>query len=69
MSAYPLAIIVMVGNSLASPHVEIMTTFSKLFNAVILIIGGYILQAVLIVTTVFQLVRTRQAIVHQKQKN
>ncbi|HYY40901.1 MAG TPA: hypothetical protein VE692_06595 [Nitrososphaera sp.] len=66
----PLAIIVMVGNSLASPHVEIMTTFSKPFNAVILIIGGYILQAALIVTTVFQLVRTRgQAIVHQKQKN
>ena len=49
--------------------VEMTTTFSKLFNAVILIIGGYILQAVLIVTTVFQLVRTRQAIVHQKQKN
>jgi hypothetical protein len=65
----PLAIIVMIGNSLASPHVEIMTTFSKPFNAVILIIGGYILQAALIVTTVFQLVRKRQAIVHQKQKN
>jgi hypothetical protein len=65
----PLAIIVMIGNSLASPHVEIMTTFSKPFNAVILIIGGYILQAALIVTAVFQLVRKRQAIVHQKQKN
>jgi hypothetical protein len=65
----PLAIIVMVGNSLAPPHVEIMTTFSKPFNAVILIIGGYILQAALIATTIFQLVRTRQAIVHQKQKN
>jgi hypothetical protein len=60
----PLAIIVMVGNSLAPPHVEIMTTFSKPFNAVILIIGGYILQAALIATTIFQLVRTRQVIVH-----
>jgi hypothetical protein len=65
----PLAIIVILGNSLAPPHVEIMTTFSKPFNAVILIIGGYILQAALIATTIFQLVRTRQAIVHQKQKN
>ena len=65
----PLAIIVMVGNSLAPPHVEIMTTFSKPFNAVILIIGGYVLQAALISTTIFELVRTRQAIVHQKQKN
>jgi hypothetical protein len=64
----PLAIIVMVGNSLASPHVEMMTTFSKPFNAVILIIGGYILQGALIGTTIVQLVRTRQAIV-QKQKN
>jgi len=65
----PLAIIVMVGNSLAPPHVEIMTTFSKPFNAVMLIIGGYVLQAALISTTIFELVRTRQAIVHQKQKN
>jgi hypothetical protein len=64
----PLAIVVMVGNSLASPHVEMMTTFSKPFNAVILIIGGYVLQGALIGTTIVQLVRTRQVIV-QKQKN
>ena len=36
----PLAILVMVGNSLAPPHVELMTTFSKPFNAVLLIFGG-----------------------------
>jgi nitrate reductase gamma subunit len=64
----PLAVIVMVGNSLASPHVEMMTTFSKPFNAVILIIGGYVLQAVLIGTTILVLARTRQGII-QKQKN
>ncbi len=64
----PLAIIVMVGNSLASPHVEMMTTFSKPFNAVMLIIGGYVLQGALIGTTILQLVRTRQGIV-QNQKN
>ena len=51
----PLAAIVMVGNSLAPPHVEIMTTFSKPFNAVLLIIGGYILQAALIATTIHEL--------------
>jgi hypothetical protein len=60
----PLAIIVILGNSLAPPHVEIMTTFSKPFNAVLLIIGGYILQAALIAATIFQLVKTRQLIVH-----
>ena len=64
----PLAVIVMVGNSLASPHVEMMTTFSKPFNAVILIIGGYVLQAALIGTTILRLVRTRQGII-QKQEN
>jgi hypothetical protein len=45
-----------------------MTTFSKPFNALLLIIGGYILQAALIGTTVMQLARTRLAIV-QKQNN
>jgi hypothetical protein len=64
----PLAIIVILGNSLASPHVEMMTTFSKPFNAVMLIIGGYVLQGALIGTTILQLVRTGQGIV-QNQKN
>ena len=64
----PLAIIVMVGNSLASPHVEIMTTFSKPFNAIMLIIGGYVLQGALIGTTILQLIRKRRDII-QKRKN
>ncbi|MEW5840085.1 hypothetical protein [Nitrososphaera sp.] len=51
----PLAVVVMIGNSLAPPHVEIMTTFSKPFNAVILITGGYVLQALLIASTVAEL--------------
>ncbi|MDQ3903847.1 MAG: hypothetical protein M3247_09445, partial [Thermoproteota archaeon] len=65
----PLAIIVMIGNSLAPPHVKIMTTFSKPFNAVVLIIGGYVLQAALVGTTIFQLVKTRKTIVHQRPKS
>ncbi|HVX02011.1 MAG TPA: hypothetical protein VHA09_02550 [Nitrososphaera sp.] len=56
----PLAVAVMVGNSLAPPHVEIMTTFSKPFNAVVLITGGYVLQIALIVTTVMELQRIRR---------
>jgi hypothetical protein len=63
-----IEVIVIVGNSLAPPHIEIMTTFSKPFNALLLIIGGYILQAALIGTTVMQLARTRLVIV-QKQNN
>jgi hypothetical protein len=63
----PLAILVMVGNSLATPHVELMTTFSKPLNAILLIIGGYVLQAALIGTTIVQFARARKAIV-QDQK-
>lgn len=55
----PLAVAVMVGNSLAPPHVEIMTTFSKPLNAIILITGGYILQVLLIATTIMELKRKR----------
>lgn len=58
----PLAVIVMVGNSLAPPHIEIMTTFSKPFNAVVLIIGGYVLQALLIAFAAREIVRNRKAL-------
>jgi len=64
----PLATIIIVGNSLAPPHIEIMTTFSKPLNALLLIIGGYILQAALIGTSVLALARNNIVIV-QKQKN
>jgi len=64
----PLAVIIIVGNSLAPPHIEVMRTFSKPLNALLLIIGGYILQAALIGTTLLHLAVTRPVIV-QKQKN
>ena len=63
----PLAIIVIVGNSLAPPHIDIMRTFSKPLNAVLLIIGGYILQAALIGTTILQIARTSLVIVQKKE--
>ena len=44
----PIAILVIIGNSLAPPHVNLMLTFSKPLNAIVLIIGGYILQFLLI---------------------
>ena len=68
-ASIPLAISIMVGNSLASPHVEIMTTYSKPFNAIMLIIEGYVLQGALIGTTVFQLESRRQDIIQKQKKN
>jgi hypothetical protein len=47
----PLAILVIIGNSLAPPHVNLMITFSKPLNAIILVLGGYVLQCALIYTS------------------
>jgi hypothetical protein len=44
----PIAVLVIIGNSLAPPHVNLMMTFSKPLNAIILIVGGYVLQIALI---------------------
>ncbi len=41
--------IVIIGNSLAPPHVHLMTTFEKPINAIILIVGGYLLQGMLVI--------------------
>lgn len=62
----PIAVIVMVGNSLAPPHVQIMTTFSKPLNAVVLIIGGYTLQAALIAATAYEFAKSRKGIAQKK---
>ena len=42
----PLATLIIIGNSLAPPHVNLMMTFSKPLNAIILIFGGYVLHLV-----------------------
>lgn len=64
----PLALIVILGNSLAPPHVHIMTTFSKPLNAILLIIGGYILQAALIGSSVYELFKVRKQSILPKTK-
>ena len=46
-----LALIVIIGNTISPAHIHLMTTFSKPINALILIIGGYILQGILIYTS------------------
>ena len=39
-----IATAVILGKSIAAPHVHLMTTFEKPLNAVLLLVGGYILQ-------------------------
>ena len=57
----PLALLVIIGNSLAPPHVKLMMTFSKPPNAVILIVGGYVLQIALIYTSLKSILDIRSS--------
>jgi hypothetical protein len=54
-----LALTVIVGNSTSPAHIHLMTTFSKPANALILIIGGYILQGTLIYASLESIIRIR----------
>ncbi len=55
----PLAALVIIGNSLAPPHVNLMMTFSKPPNAIILIVGGYVLQVALIYVSLMSIMSLR----------
>jgi hypothetical protein len=54
-----LAVTVVIGNTASPAHIHLMTTFSKPGNALILIIGGYILEATLIYTILKAIIRIR----------
>lgn len=45
-----IAGIVIAGNSAFYKHIQIMTTFHPLYNAIVLMTGGYVLQVLLIIT-------------------
>ena len=50
-----IAGIVSVGNTTSPKHLEIMSTFHPFYNAIVLIIGGYVLQALLLITNAMSL--------------
>ena len=45
-----ISVLVIIGNTAAPRHIEIMTTAEPFENAVVLIIGGYVLQCLLLIT-------------------
>lgn len=55
-----IAIIVIIGNTISPKHIEIMTTFNPIENAIVLIIGGYLLQGLLLVSSSIELKNRRQ---------
>ncbi|MDE1875564.1 MAG: hypothetical protein KGH86_01850 [Thaumarchaeota archaeon] len=50
-----IAVLVIVGNTVSPKHLEIMSTLHPFYNGIVLIVGGYILQALLLVTNVITL--------------
>ena len=47
-----IACLVILGNTLSPKHTEIMSTWNPLYNATILIVGGYMLQSLLLAANI-----------------
>ena len=54
-----LALLIIIGNSLVIPHINRMMTFSKPLNTIVLIIGGYLLQGLLIYSSILTIKRRK----------
>ncbi|MGI0066510.1 MAG: hypothetical protein ACREAN_08575 [Nitrosopumilaceae archaeon] len=50
-----IACLVIVGNTTSPKHLEIMSTLNPFYNAIVLMVGGYILQGLLLVTNIMTL--------------
>ena len=50
-----VGIIVIIGNTVSPKHIEIMSSFTPLGNAIVLIIGGYVLQILLVSSSIVML--------------
>lgn len=48
-----ISVMVMIGNTVSPQHIDIMTSFSPLGNAIVLMVGGYFLQAILFSSSLF----------------
>ena len=52
LASIALAALVIIGNTLSRQHVDIILNLNPIENAIILIIGGYILQVLLILASI-----------------
>ena len=55
-----LASLIIIGNSITAAHIHRMMTFAKPVNTIVLITGGYILQALLICTGTVAIINKRR---------
>lgn len=63
---FVIAGIVITGNTFSPKHLEIMSTLHPFYNAVVLIIGGYILQGLLIITNMIAYKKYKQTLLNNK---
>lgn len=47
-----VSIIVIIGNTISPRHIEIMSTFDPLGNAIVLLLGGYVLQGLILYSSI-----------------
>src|ERR687885_1237176 len=57
-----VASLIIVGNSLTTAHIHRMMTFVKPVNTIVLVIGGYILQGLLIYTSIIAIMHKRRTL-------
>jgi hypothetical protein len=61
-----IATIVIVGNTVSPKHIEIMSTLHPFYNGIVLIVGGYILQGLLLITNAMAYKKYKQATSNNK---
>jgi hypothetical protein len=57
-----LASLIIIGNSITTAHIHRMMTFVKPVNTIVLIIGGYILQGLLIYSSAIAIMNKRKTL-------
>ena len=68
LACIAVASLVIAGNTLSPVHTSIMSTLNPIHNAIILIVGGYILQSMLIASSVHTLYTNRRGrVVHEQR--
>lgn len=61
-----IASIVIVGNTVSPKHIEIMSTLHPFYNGIVLIVGGYILQGLLLIANTVAYKKYKQTILNNK---
>lgn len=65
---FVISVFVIIGNTVSPKHLEIMSTMHPLYNGIVLLIGGYILQGFLLVSNAVSYNQQRKLLVDRKSR-